>query len=404
MIKRFLVSVLMLSLVVSMIYIPTAVKAAAADESIFDSHMEFTVAELGVTASQGTLFGVKKSGKIVAVKRYIADAGVHKVSLWETDSNGSEANAKKLAGIYDWNAEQTGWQVFDLPEAVEVKPGKYYLVAISTSTSVESSATKFSAVQGYFSTRNSVNSNIITYSNSSRQYNAGDGTVYPSLENTMWNFCIDVVYRADPSPASGEATSISDPAMFPNVAKGGGGEWNYGTEFQVTTKGKITKIRSFFMKGDSGKAYACLWNKDTGEKLINEIEWNIGNINEDGWREYTLATPVEVLPDVNYVVSVSTCTEGNNKNDLIYCDYVLGAEYRYNVNTFKEVYGVFAQDMHTMPGARSMEGNRSFFRDVVFEPAVESNPETNDFFIPAAMILILLMILSVLFRRCRSMV
>ena len=76
---------------------------------------------------------------------------------------------------------------------------------------------------------------------------------------------------------------------------------------------------------------------------------------------------------------------------------MLGAEYRYNVNTFKEVYGVFSQDIHTIPGTRSVEGNRSFFRDVVFEPAVESNQETNDTSVPASMILILLLILSVLF-------
>lgn len=110
-----------------------------------------------------------------------------------------------------------------------------------------------------------------------------------------------------------------------------------------------------------------------------------------------MSSPIKVLPDVNYVVSVSSCTEGNNKNDFIYCDYMLGAEYRYNVNTFKEVYGVFSQDIHTIPGTRSVEGNRSFFRDVVFEPAVESNQETNDTSVPASMILILLLILSVLF-------
>jgi hypothetical protein len=349
------------------------------EESIFDEAMLVTVAELGVKASQGTLFSVKKVGQIVAVKRYVADGGLHKVSIWETDVDASQGNAVLLAGIYDWTVEETGWQRFDLPEPVDVVPGKFYLVHISTSVSVEpESSIRFSAVQGYLSNRNSGLSSIITYGHSSRQYNAGDGTAYPGLGNTMWDFCVDVVFKAGASPTLGEVPYILPPEIVPSIAKNGGGAWNYGTEFQVAAKGAITKIRSYFQKGDSGKVYACIWNKDTGERLIGKIEWEIGTVDENGWREYELDTPVNVLPGTNYVVSVSACTEGNNKNDFVFCDYMIGDDYVYNTETYKNVYGVFSQDPNSMPDTKSLEGKRTFLRDVVFEPEIEENPETQD--------------------------
>ena len=102
---------------------------------------------------------------------------------------------------------------------------------------------------------------------------------------------------------------------MPSIAKNGGGAWNYGTEFQVAAKGAITKIRSYFQKGDSGKVYACIWNKDTGERLIGKIEWEVAlwmKMDGGSMNGY----PVNVLPGTNYVVSVSACTEGNNKNWL----------------------------------------------------------------------------------------
>ncbi len=362
-------------------------------ESIFGSDIQINEANLGVTGSHGTLFGVKKEGKITAVKRFIVNPGIHKVSLWETDSSGSETGAIKLAGIYDWDVTSgnTGWQTFNLPEEVNVYPGKYYVVSISTSVSVNpSSDTNFSYTSiDYFTQRNSASSNIITYINSSRQYNAGDGTIFPALQNDAFAFGIDIVYTPNPTPDTEKVPYIADQTWVPSLAQGGGGAWNYGTEFQVLKEGKITKIRVFEKAGASGNVYASIWNKDTQQRLTPEIQWNIGNVDSDGWIEYTLDQSLSVVPGVNYVVSVSTCTEGNTINDFVYFDNILGSMYNYNSSNFKEVYGVFSQDRNSIPSVPSLEGKRYFFRDVVFTPTAEpqSNPETGDSGLPVYIML-----------------
>ncbi len=355
----------------------------APPESVFDPNTEVTVAELGVVGSQGMLFGVKKAGRISAVKRYVADPGIHKVTLWECDAEGSADRAVLLAGPFDWTVAdgKAGWQSFSLPNEVTVTPGKYYVVCVSTSTSAEGSP-QFSAMQGFFQNRNAGGSNILTYANSSRQWNAGDGTLFPQGGNEMWDFCIDIVYREN--VRSGPKVSMVDPSLPPEIAaEGVPAAWNYGVEFQVKKAGSVSKLRAYFQKGASGTAYACLWNKDTGEKVIDEITWNLGTVAENGWLEYSLAAPVPVQPGTNYVVSVSASSTGVGVKDLLYYDGLLAADYEtsgYNRELFQTLRGVFSQDVHAMPDTPSpnAEGGRYFFRDVVFDVSTESNPPSGD--------------------------
>ena len=95
-----------------------------------------------------------------------------------------------FGGIYDWTVEETGWQRFDLPEPVDVVPGKFYLVHISTSVSVEpESSIRFSAVQVIYPTEIQDFQVLLHMATAQGSIMQGDGTAYPGLGTLCGFLC-----------------------------------------------------------------------------------------------------------------------------------------------------------------------------------------------------------------------
>ena len=136
-----------------------------------------------------------------------------------------------------------------------------------------------------------------------------------------------------------------------------------GVRFGTTAKGKITKVRLYTTAKETGIHYVSLWNYQSGELLTEEIyTWNI-IAGYEGWREFTLPTPVSVKPNVEYVVSV---TAGDD------CSYQRGIDQFASSLTNGYLYtfansGVYSANANvattTMPAATTAS---NYFRDVVF--------------------------------------
>jgi hypothetical protein len=87
--------------------------------------------------------------------------------------------------------------------------------------------------------------------------------------------------------------------------------FDFGTEFRVLENGFITKVRLYTGMSEGGLHHIRLWkNNDLSnyDLLAGPIEWNFSSGTE-GWREFTLETPVVVEADTRYIISISTSTD-----------------------------------------------------------------------------------------------
>jgi hypothetical protein len=83
-----------------------------------------------------------------------------------------------------------------------------------------------------------------------------------------------------------------------------------GTRFKSAVDGNITHFRFYKVSGATGGHVGCLWT-ETGSFLGSKT---FGDVSGDsGWLEIALDTPVSIVADTGYVVSIF-CPSGN-------CDY-----------------------------------------------------------------------------------
>ena len=150
----------------------------------------------------------------------------------------------------------------------------------------------------------------------------------------------------------------------PDVMGAGDGMRNaLGLRFATTKYGTVTKVRLYTTKDESGEHLVSLWNYETGELLTDGfLSWNIVP-GYEGWREFTLPTPIAIEADVQYALSI---TAGP---DAIYAK---GTNQLANPLTNGDLYtfaksGLYSTNANLalthMPDGQAAS---NYFRDVVF--------------------------------------
>jgi Domain of unknown function (DUF4347)/Domain of unknown function (DUF4082) len=85
---------------------------------------------------------------------------------------------------------------------------------------------------------------------------------------------------------------------------GSAGDYELGTQFKSTKAGKINAIRYYKSPSETGTHIGKIWSS-TGQ-LLGSVTFK--NETGSGWQQQTLATPVSIAANTNYVVSVNTNT------------------------------------------------------------------------------------------------
>lgn len=139
--------------------------------------------------------------------------------------------------------------------------------------------------------------------------------------------------------------------------------YELGTVFRSSVAGKITHLRVYSLKSETGDHTARLWRNDTDEVIGGPYTWNYGGFT--GWITFDIPD-VEIQAEVDYTVSVSTGTSAKRNYPNIAADLSAagsnGQSLSYPVNA-----GVFTETREGRP-AQSFNGG-NYLRDIVFIPS-----------------------------------
>jgi len=186
--------------------------------------------------------------------------------------------------------------------------------------------------------------------------NATGGYAY--IDNAFLNTFIDDIAG---EPEGNTVFTNQTPDTY-NV---GGMRNALGMRFATSVPGTISKVRLYTKANESGEHLVSIWNYKTGEKLTEEIyTWNI-TAGYEGWREFNLPKSVIIAANTEYVVSITTGSDG------IYAKETNGLKNPINngyVYTF-ENSGLYSSNAYTatyaMPDAST---GSNYMRDIVFVP------------------------------------
>ncbi|MBR8833093.1 MAG: DUF4082 domain-containing protein [Stigonema ocellatum SAG 48.90 = DSM 106950] len=141
--------------------------------------------------------------------------------------------------------------------------------------------------------------------------------------------------------------------------------YEVGLKFQSTNAGQITAIRYWKGSGETGSHIGRIWSS-TGTILASVT---FSNETASGWQQQALATPLNILANTTYVVSVNV-----NKFAVIYNNGLASSVVNGNLSTVADgkngVYG----DLGSLP--TNYYQNSNFFCDIVFiaSATTPSNP------------------------------
>lgn len=156
------------------------------------------------------------------------------------------------------------------------------------------------------------------------------------------------------------ADSPTSSSLFANPTPTGtandGHPYELGMKFQTYFSGKITGVRYYKPSGETGTHTGRIW--DNTQALLSSVAFS--GETSSGWQLANFATPVAIVPDVIYTVSV------NANGDYPYTHYGLQ-----NVVTNGQLSSVvtgsngsFANTAGTFPDSGSNQSD--YYRDVVF--------------------------------------
>lgn len=136
-----------------------------------------------------------------------------------------------------------------------------------------------------------------------------------------------------------------------------------GVRFSVKVPGKITKVRLYTVKEESGVYPVTFWDAASSKELAS-FDWTISSGTE-GWQEKELPEPVSVEPGYDYVMVVR-----NNESrhySFIPC-YYRDHDFGDSLFVVHDLSGVFSTDETAIPGNINSNSYPAFLRDVVFVP------------------------------------
>ncbi|MBW7873455.1 MAG: DUF4082 domain-containing protein [Ignavibacteria bacterium] len=141
--------------------------------------------------------------------------------------------------------------------------------------------------------------------------------------------------------------------------EGGGGPFELGTKFTVSTVAKITAIRFYKSENDTVPHVGHIWT-NSGAHLTSV---NFAGETADGWQTATLAEPLVVYPEKVYIVSVNSAV--NFARTLWGLEYEITHEFLSTVADYDN--GRFNYTAGNFPNEHFNASNN--FRDVVAEEA-----------------------------------
>jgi len=144
------------------------------------------------------------------------------------------------------------------------------------------------------------------------------------------------------------------PTIFENDSA-----YELGTKFWVDVAGKITTVRVYTHAAEGGNHTVRIWRD--GALIAGPYTWSI-SAGTEGWKTFTLPTPLQIAANTDYTVAVSS------SNDHYYAEQPHGLDAPI-VNGHLHTYvgsGVYTDILGTRP-TLTWE-NTNYFRDVVFEP------------------------------------
>ena len=89
---------------------------------------------------------------------------------------------------------------------------------------------------------------------------------------------------------------------------------DYGLHFYANVPGNITKVRIYTGPAEGGSHTVRIWRYlPEGEPTLiaGPYTWTFSSGTE-GWKTYTLPSPVSITPYVKYIASVSPGFDGTN--------------------------------------------------------------------------------------------
>ncbi|MGH9162881.1 MAG: CehA/McbA family metallohydrolase, partial [Vicinamibacteraceae bacterium] len=160
-----------------------------------------------------------------------------------------------------------------------------------------------------------------------------------------------------PPPTDGQTIFTTEIPTLYEV----GGPYELGTRFWSESAGRITAVRIYANPAEGGAHTVRIWRVQDSALVAGPYSWNI-TPGTEGWKTFTLPTPVPIAANTNYIVAVSNGPDGN------YAEVVRGFDTAIvNLPLHANVgAGVYTESMGTMPTA-TWE-NTMYFRDVIFVP------------------------------------
>jgi hypothetical protein len=146
------------------------------------------------------------------------------------------------------------------------------------------------------------------------------------------------------------------PTMFQNDSA-----YELGTRFWSDVNGQITQVRLYTYTLEGGNHTIRIWRVNDGVVVAGPYTWNISSGTE-GWKTFTLPTPLSIAANTDYIVDVS------NSTDRYYAEQAQGLASPIvtgHLHTYAGS-GVYS----TVLGARPTLSwqNTNYFRDIVFAP------------------------------------
>lgn len=140
-----------------------------------------------------------------------------------------------------------------------------------------------------------------------------------------------------------------------------------GVRFEFTLPGQISKVKIYAGALEGGDHTIRIWNTGTSTVVSGPHTWTI-TAGTEGWKEYTLPTPLSVSADVEYTLSVSTASDWYYSKTSNYWNAPRTTN---NIITYTSS-GVYSTTPGDMPASSSVY--TTYYRDIVYEANVEEEP------------------------------
>jgi len=188
---------------------------------------------------------------------------------------------------------------------------------------------------------------------------AGLVTYYAVGDVVITVTTVDGGYSASCNVNCAPFTTTATYSVHTNQTPGAGdtdGPYEMGMSFKTSKDGKIQKIRFYKSPADVGVHTGIIWTADGSSKLATVV---FTGETASGWQNATLSTPLSIVKNIVYVVSVNSVGGYVATNSAFDSAITNGP-----ITGIKGFYGSGG------PGTFPTESyqNGDYYRDVVFNP------------------------------------